>query len=846
MAAQPCPDAGNDPAADLTHALALVGDQDWRAAGALFARAKDAYQAAGKPRSAAGAAIGQANCLSETGDLLAAREILQAVAESLAPDDPLLTTARANLAVCLARGGNLDEAERLWHDCFTRYLDAGHPGDAAACLHNAALALHERGRHRDALRAVSAARSVLAQTGDMPQELVAACDNTAGLTLLALGEFTAARQAHEEALSRFLAAGRTRDAGRCHGNLAIAALEEGDLPAAREHSRQAARRLAGDRSPVNQVALLALSTALALADGDAAEALRLSQSAAEIAGKTGNVTDEADALHNVAVALERQGDHSGALRHALAAFDIVDDYRYGLASLRDRHIITVSRFEALLLHALDLAATAGTDSDVAELVERARVAGTPRGSADSRKVLGSFDAMPLPDLNGSGPFSTDLLLPLEPRQPVTLSNRSSGTGKALHLPDIIHAAGGGMAWWWGTWLQRGHLYWAVRDPGGQLNSGRREIAARTLDLAHSLVPVPTRTEIDQARALAETPQQARLWARLMATARLASGPMAPDPQTAESADRALPRPLRGAGSSVAHLSLEEAMSDLGTAVLPAPLIETAAGAPVRLVVSLAPGLSWLPLPLLIAPISGSVRYLADAATVSFLPPLPLAGRLAAGPAARQPRRGPRMVDVSVVDPSGDLRWARRRVVAARHCLGNPEGGGQAPATTENVRRALETVDPEGLFVYQGHIDVADPGEPLSASMVLQGKGASREYLSAYQLLTEPKPWRFPADVVLDGCESLGAWGSAEWGGLVPALLSRGAERVTSTLWPLLDTPSAATMTSEIISAVTGPGDPAERLANVQRAKLAAWQAGDREVWPHHFGAHVITGITREH
>lgn len=99
-------------------------------------------------------------------------------------------------------------------------------------------------------------------------------------------------------------------------------------------------------------------------------------------------------------------------------------------------------------------------------------------------------------------------------------------------------------------------------------------------------------------------------------------------------------------------------------------------------------------------------------------------------------------------------------------------------------------------------------------------------------------------MILDGCESLGAWGSAEWGGLVPALLSRGAERVTSTLWPLLDTPSAATMTSEVISAVSGAGDPAERLANAQRAKLAAWQAGDREVWPHHFGAHVITGIAR--
>jgi hypothetical protein len=34
---------------------------------------------------------------------------------------------RANLAAFLARGGNLDEAERLWQDCFKRYLDEAKP-----------------------------------------------------------------------------------------------------------------------------------------------------------------------------------------------------------------------------------------------------------------------------------------------------------------------------------------------------------------------------------------------------------------------------------------------------------------------------------------------------------------------------------------------------------------------------------------------------------------------------------------------------------------------------------------------------------------------------------------------
>ena len=41
------------------------------------------------------------------------------MAESIDDSDPLLTTVQANLAVCLARGGDLDTAERLWQDCFT-------------------------------------------------------------------------------------------------------------------------------------------------------------------------------------------------------------------------------------------------------------------------------------------------------------------------------------------------------------------------------------------------------------------------------------------------------------------------------------------------------------------------------------------------------------------------------------------------------------------------------------------------------------------------------------------------------------------------------------------------------
>src|SRR6185437_3495408 len=123
------------------------------------------------------------------------------------------------------------------------------------------------------------------------------------------------------------------------------------------------------------------------------------------------------------------------------------------------------------------------------------------------------------------------------------------------------------------------------------------------------------------------PAVAARWAQLAALARMLSGPMAFDPATARTVNDALPARLRATVGTRPAIGFEEAMLRLGEAILPPPLVELADASvdrdPVRLVVSIAPGLSWLPLPLLAAVTAGGqVRHLVEFATISISPPWP--------------------------------------------------------------------------------------------------------------------------------------------------------------------------------------------------------------------------------
>jgi tetratricopeptide (TPR) repeat protein len=842
--------AGRDEAVQAARqAMSAVAVADWPAAARLFAAARAGFAAVGDTSSMVRVTIGLANTLSEQHMLSDALDLLEQLEARADVDEALLTTVLANKAVCLGKGGGYDQAAHLFQICFGRFLDQDEPVEAAMCMHNAAKTLHDRGREHEALHAVSAAREILAQLGDEPEHLVAHCDSTAGTILLQLGESAAAIAAERVAVERFERLGRSLEVARSRGNLAIAALDLDDLEGAEEHLDRAEPefRRAGDRS-----ALAAVDTVrvrIALAAGSPRKALRAAVRAVRAYGELESVLDYADALHNLAVVCRPLGRTTFALRAAQAAFTLVDDYRYGLLALRDRHLVTIGRFEPLLLNVLDLAQLAGSPAEVAELVERARVGSRPSSRATGEEIIGGLGALSPPRPVGDGLFSDDVRLPLEPRRPVIIAplpgqvtSSKDRTGRPILLPDVVRATGGDGAWWWGTWVQRGALHWAVRASSGRLLSGRTDISADVLDLIHSLVPVPTDAERELAAENADSAEQAGFWVKLLVARRLAAGPMLHDPGRADDLDRLLPSTLRRTAATPIT-SLAEVAERLGDALLPSPLADAMRAEPVRVVASLAPGLAWAPLPLLGIPGTGG-RLLGETSVISLLPPLPIADDLVA-----TVRDGgtlaPSHVSVSVVDPLDDLPHAARgRFGTARELAGiGSSVTPRAVATKANLACALAEAPRSSLFLYQGHVDTTDPGEPLTAAMLLTGPDGRADPLSAREILTDRGTWTFPNDVLLDGCESLGAQGSVEWGTLVPALLSTGAARVTATMWPLLDDAQTAELTTEIASLLLSPGDAAWHLAALQRRHLDAWVTGTGRIAPHYFAAHIVTGLS---
>ncbi|MGN6606501.1 MAG: CHAT domain-containing protein [Jatrophihabitans sp.] len=836
---------GADDAATLMRdGLAFVRSQDFRAARLAFTKAALAFEEDGDKQGALRAKLGVANCMSERGDVTGAVRLLEELREDDALEAGMRIGVSANLAVCLARGGDVETAENMWRECFVSYLEANEPVQAAACLHNAALAVHERGRDVRALQLVGGARSVLAQVADAPEELIAACDATAGVILSAMHEWSPAREALSAAITVFEKLGRRNDVGRCHGNLAVCALRMGDLAVAARHADLAEKAFEGGPLAGTQAAMLSLQITLAVEAGDLAAAQQLAQFAVAVAASTQSPIENADAAHNLAVVTAHRGELHDALAQALVAFDFVDEARYSLSSLRDRHALTVSRFEPMVLHALQLASVVAPPDVSAELIERARVAGTPKGIDAPDALVGRFTANPPPSATG-GPLSRDLVAPVNRPGPLRL-HRNAGVDEpdTSYLSELVEVAAGRGAWWWGTWVQRGHLYWAVRDPGGRVEAGHARVAADILDLARSLAPVPTADEVTLARELASDPTTAKSWAHLAATARVLAGPMTGDCAAADAVNRVLPAPLR-TDTNQSNIDFDEAMASLGAVLLPAPLYDAASdeatsGDPVRLVVSIAPGLAWLPLPLLKASTPSGHRHLVEFADLSLFPPWPIAAQLARSAGVAAP---PNHVAVSVTDPLGDLRYARRsRPIAASMHLGHRDSGVQQQATPANLRRALRSAPAASMLLYQGHVELTNPSEPLSASFVLTEDGRPC-LISAQDIVADRDTWTFPQTVFLDGCESTGTWGSAEWGGLVPALLQRGARQVIATLWPIVEAPAATDVTADIVAATLELGDAARAVSRVQRRLLSHWRQGSTRVTPHHFGAHVVTGAS---
>ena len=92
---------------------------------------------------------------------------------------------------------------------------------------------------------------------------------------------------------------------------------------------------------------------------------------------------------------------------------------------------------------------------------------------------------------------------------------------------------------------------------------------------------------------------------------------------------------------------------------------------------------------------------------------------------------------------------------------------------------------------------------------------------------------------LGGCDGAGLGVGAEWGGLPCAFLDRGASSVVGHSWAVIDSPEAASVDRDVVSALQSNSVPAA-IAGVQRSYLREWRNGGG-VSPHWWSGLQVFG-----
>lgn len=128
-----------------------------------------------------------------------------------------------------------------------------------------------------------------------------------------------------------------------------------------------------------------------------------------------------------------------------------------------------------------------------------------------------------------------------------------------------------------------------------------------------------------------------------------------------------------------------------------------------------------------------------------------------------------------------------------------------------------TTRPRGQLGFLGHV-TSDPASPAAAALVLSDANGEALF-TAHQWLREPGRWPAPVRVALIGCGSDDGR-SFEQAGLPIAALLAGARLVTTTRWPLPNSPAAVHLLRGVCAA--------QRLAGVHA--LRRWQLGCLTRW----------------
>ena len=312
-----------------------------------------------------------------------------------------------------------------------------------------------------------------------------------------------------------------------------------------------------------------------------------------------------------------------------------------------------------------------------------------------------------------------------------------------------------------------------------------------------------------------------------------SGGVGEVPEAARVTDR-----LRAAlvvdGALTDRAAESELMTDLGMALLPAPLREQLLGAAhtgqhVEVRVAPSPSAAAVPWGLLVLNERGT--RLLDVADVSWIAPL-------------LPR------DVS--EPAGRVSWAEARGLPSLHILD--------PAQ-DTMGRVLEPGRPvavagqaSGAVVRGTRFGAVDLAEALAGGLsrlfllghcvtsrtaastgfvLSDSDGAWPVPLDAATLLRAPERWPMPPRVAVVACASGVDMADHEPFGLATALLHAGADAVQATLWTLptdqglrrADPASgpAFTRLAEAIDRAQLADDPVQALCSWQRGRLAEWR-----------------------
>lgn len=496
---------------------------------------------------------------------------------------------------------------------------------------------------------------------------------------------------------------------------------------------------------------------------------------------------------------DRQDEHTATgLREAVSGLAALEAFRYQLSASAHRH--AWARAHEVDFHtAFMLAGLAGDLRLLAELVETARAQALPGGESPQDEMVADLTAelspmafrnVPAPQADRATALAALGDLSLGPGPAISIGGRSE-LGRAgsvlrpvVELEQTLLTAAGADAWWWGTWLCRDTLVYAVVGPGGMLDAG---------------------IQIDTAQLR-----------RLIGELREALPNCLPRETEQQGVSRALHGPL-AADPSVESDFAERLGSELIPSVLREELAARGPTNPLPLAIAPAPVLGRVPWALL--GLNG--RRLVDVAAPRVVPSITLMRSVCS---RTRHARGRRQVQLVVADPTDDLHQARE----LRTALTAATNLQPWQATRDNVVAALpKDVGRHGIFVYSGHVSKSDPAAPASAALRLgHDPDDPQSWLEAKDFLhaTSPGMWD---RVLLSGCSSAGAEASAEWLGLAPAMLWAGADTVFATTWDLLDSVDTTALELAMIEALRGD-DPVRELADIQRAHLDQWRGSNAE------------------